>query len=92
MVNNFVLVSAIIYNICQVKQDISYKKQLTEKTTVIRNYQQQVNKFSFAFSSKLLCPFILLSILSWQGNKLKGRRVWSLGASCLLKPLTLTNP
>lgn len=62
MVNNFVLVSAIIYNICQVKQDLSYKKQLTEKTTVIRNYQQQVNKFSPAFSSKLLCPFILLSL------------------------------
>lgn len=59
MVNNFVLVSAIIYNICQVKQEISYNKQLAEK---IRNYQQQVNKFSPAFSSKLLCPFILLSL------------------------------
>lgn len=59
MVNNFVLVSAIIYNICQVKQEISYNKQLAKK---IRNYQQQVNKFSPAFSSKLLCPFILLSL------------------------------
>lgn len=59
MVNNFVLVSAIIYNICQVKQEISYNKQLAEK---IRNYQQQVNKFSPAFSSKLLCPFISLSL------------------------------
>lgn len=59
MVNNFVLVSAIIYNICQVKQEISYNKQLAEK---ICNYQQQVNKFSPAFSSKLLCPFILLSL------------------------------
>lgn len=59
MVNNFVLVSAIIYNICQVKQEISYNKQLAEK---IRNYQQQVNKFSPAFSGKLLCPFILLSL------------------------------
>lgn len=59
MVNNFVLVSAIIYNICQVKQEISYNKQLAKK---IRNYQQQENKFSPAFSSKLLCPFILLSL------------------------------
>lgn len=37
MVNNFVLVSAIIYNICQVKQEISYNKQLAEKIVITNN-------------------------------------------------------
>lgn len=37
MVNNFVLVSAIIYNICQVKQEISYNKQLAEKFVITNN-------------------------------------------------------